>query len=96
MDVRSTGIIGHTSAVRMNYRKWAGPSINTIDLSHSEFQVWCVTGSGSYTSACRLFSRTPDLSKRTLSLSAQVAYILATYSSRQEQADSPKRLTENT
>ena len=41
MDVRSTGIIGRTSAVRINYRKWVGPSIDTTDPSHSEFQVWC-------------------------------------------------------
>ena len=39
MDVRSTGIIGRTSAVRINDRKWVGPSIDTIDPSHSEFQV---------------------------------------------------------
>ena len=38
---RSTGIIGRASAVRINYRKWVGPSINTIDPAHSEFQVWC-------------------------------------------------------
>ena len=31
MDVRSTGIIGRASAVRINYRKWVGPSIDTID-----------------------------------------------------------------
>ena len=41
MDVRSTGIIGRASAVRINYRKWVGPSIDTTDPSHSEFQVWC-------------------------------------------------------
>ena len=41
MDVRSTRIIGHASAVRINYRKWVGPSIETIDPSHSEFLVWC-------------------------------------------------------
>ena len=41
MDVRSTGIIGRASAVRINYQKWVGPSIDTIDPSHSEFQVWC-------------------------------------------------------
>ena len=41
MDVQSTGIIGRASAVRINYRNWVGPSIDTIDPSHSEFQVWC-------------------------------------------------------
>ena len=41
MDVRSTGIIGRASAVCINYRKWVGPSIDTTDPSHSEFQVWC-------------------------------------------------------
>ena len=41
MDVRSTGIIGRASAVRINYRKWVGASIDTTDPSHSEFQVWC-------------------------------------------------------
>ena len=41
MDVRSAGIIGRASAVRINYRKWVGPSIDTTDPSHSEFQVWC-------------------------------------------------------
>ena len=41
MDVRSTGIIGRASAVRTNYRKWVGPSIDTTDPSHSEFKVWC-------------------------------------------------------
>ena len=41
MDVRSTGIIGRASVVRINYRKWVGPSIDTTDPSHSEFQVWC-------------------------------------------------------
>ena len=35
MDVRSTGIIGRASAVRINYRKWVGPSIDNIDPSHS-------------------------------------------------------------
>ena len=41
MDVWSTGIIGRASAVRINYQKWVGASIDTIDPSHSEFQVWC-------------------------------------------------------
>ena len=41
MDIRTTGIIGRASAVRINYRKWVGPSIDTTDPSHSEFQVWC-------------------------------------------------------
>ena len=31
MDVRSTGIIGRASAVRINYRKWVGASIDTIE-----------------------------------------------------------------
>ena len=35
MDVRSTGIIGRASAVRINYRKWVEPSIDTTDPSHS-------------------------------------------------------------
>ena len=30
MNTRTTGIIGRASAVRINYRKWAGPSIDTI------------------------------------------------------------------
>ena len=42
MDVRSTGITGRASAVRINYRKWVGPSIDTTDPSHSEFQVMYV------------------------------------------------------
>ena len=41
MNTRMTGIIGRPCAVRINYRKWAGVSINTTDPSHSEFQVWC-------------------------------------------------------
>ena len=41
MDIRTTGIIGRASAVRINYRKWVGPSIDTTDPSHFEFQVWC-------------------------------------------------------
>ena len=41
MDVRSTGIIGRARAVRINYRKWVGALIDTIDPSHSVFQVWC-------------------------------------------------------
>ena len=41
MDIRTTGIIGHASAVCINYRKWVGPLIDTTDPSHYEFQVWC-------------------------------------------------------
>ena len=41
MNTRMTGIIGRASAVRINYRKWAGPSIDSTDPSPSEFQVWC-------------------------------------------------------
>ena len=29
MDIRTTSIIGRTSAVRINYRKWVGPAIDT-------------------------------------------------------------------
>ena len=39
MDIRTTGIIGRTSAVRINSRKWAGTLIDTTDPSHSESQV---------------------------------------------------------
>ena len=42
MDVRSIGIIERDSAVRINYRKWVGPSIDTVDPSHSEFHGWTV------------------------------------------------------
>ena len=41
MDIRTTGIIGCASAVHIYYWKWAGPSIDTTDPSHSEFQVRC-------------------------------------------------------
>ena len=41
MNVQTTGIIGCASAIRINYRKRVGPSINTTDPLHSEFQVWC-------------------------------------------------------
>ena len=34
------GIIRHPSTIHINYRKWLGPSINTTDPLHSEFQVW--------------------------------------------------------
>ena len=39
MDIRTTGIIGCTSSVCINNWKWVGPSIDTTDPSHSEFQV---------------------------------------------------------
>ena len=38
MNTWTTGIIGRASAIRINYQKWAGPSINTTDPSHSEFK----------------------------------------------------------
>ena len=39
MDIQTTGMIGRASAVRIDYRKWVGPSIDTTDRSHSVFQV---------------------------------------------------------
>ena len=36
MDIRTTGIIGRASAVRINYCKWVGPLIDTTDPSHSD------------------------------------------------------------
>ena len=39
MNTRTTGIIGRASTACINYRKWAGLSIDTTDPSHSEFQV---------------------------------------------------------
>ena len=41
MDIRMTVIIGRASAIRVNCWKWVGPSVDTTDPSHSEFQVWC-------------------------------------------------------
>ena len=61
MSIWTTGIIGRASAVRINYRKWVGPSIDTTDPSHSEFQVWCssVVWSWSYS----LPKVSPNISK---------------------------------
>ena len=41
MKIRTTGIIRHASAVRINYRMRVRPLIDTTDPSHSEMQVWC-------------------------------------------------------
>ena len=41
MNTRTTGIIGCASTICIKYQKWVGPSIDTTDPSHSEFQVWC-------------------------------------------------------
>ena len=48
MDIWTTGIIGHASAVRINCRKWVGPSIDTTDPLHSssKFGVPPLLGSG--------------------------------------------------
>ena len=61
MDIQTTGIIGRTSAVCINYRKWVGPSIDTTEPSHSELQVWCssVVWSWSYS----FLKVSPNISK---------------------------------
>ena len=61
MDVRTTGIIGRASAVRISYQKWVGASIDTTAPSHSEFQVWC--SSVAWFWSCSLPKVSPNLSK---------------------------------
>ena len=39
-DYRTTCKIGRASAERVYYRKWAGPSVDTTDPSHTELKVW--------------------------------------------------------
>ena len=39
-DYRTTCKIGRASAERVYYRKWAGPSVDTTDPSHTESKVW--------------------------------------------------------
>ena len=41
MYIQMTGIIGRACAVRINYRKWVGTSIDSTDPSHFEFQFSC-------------------------------------------------------
>jgi len=38
MYIRTTGIIGRACAVRINYRKWVGTSVDSTDPSHFEFR----------------------------------------------------------
>jgi len=41
MYIQTTGIIGHACAVRINYRKWVGTSVDSTDPSHFKSQFWC-------------------------------------------------------
>ena len=41
MYIRTTGIIGRACAIRIDYQKWLGTSINSTDPLHFEFQFWC-------------------------------------------------------